>query len=231
VNSLKSLLLLTLCFNIIQATSAHADEQNKTVSPSQTAESTKTVEPINAEHRNARYISIAGGIFIPNEDGNISKPGLGNYANGYDVAISFGTKFNKYFTLESDLELYGSHTKHAIQSGGTSVTSTVTVFSTIISAIATLPLDSFDVFAGIGGGYYNDFMQTSSTTSGSSTAHSGAFGYQLLGGVDVNLSKRIAIRTEYKYVVNNPEFNFSTIGKHTVNFGGSIVNAGILFRY
>ena len=234
MNRFKILVLIALCLNFIQITLSWADELNQTAQPVSSSEIIQAKEPENAEKPLKGYIGINGGVFIPNNDGSNSQLGLKNFRNGYDVGLIVGTRFNKYFSLETNIDVYGADTKNAIQSGNSSLTSSVTIISTSISAIAILPLDNFDVFAGIGGGYYHNYTKDTSTTSGISTtssSNSACFGYQLLSGVDIKISKRFAVRVEYKHISDDPEFTVTGNTKRSINFGGSIVNGGILFKY
>jgi len=234
VNRFKLLLLLALSLNFIPQTSAHAEESGQTVPPAQSSETSPVKEPVKSEPFFRQYVGINGGGFIPNNDGSNSNLGLKNFGTGYDAGIFVGSRFNRYFALEAELDVYGANSKNPVLSGSESSTGEITVLATSLSAMGTLPLDYFQLFAGIGGNYYSDHMKNSTTSFGNTTiskATTRAFGYQLLSGVDINLSKRFALRVGYKYVVNKPEFNFVNIGKRTVNFGGSIVNGGIIFRY
>ncbi len=234
MNRFKILVLIALCLNFIQTTSVWADELNQTAQPVSSSEIIQANEPDNAEKPLKRYIGINGGVFIPNNDGSNSQLGLINFTNGYDVGFIVGTRFNKHFSLETNIDVYGADTKSAIRSGNSSITSTVTIIASSLSAIAILPLDNFDVFAGIGGGYYYNNIKETSTTSGISTtsrSNSACFGYQLLSGVDIKISKRFAVRAEYKYISDDPVFTVTGNTKRSINFGGSIVNGGILFRY
>ena len=230
-----TVILGVLIFNLSPISHALADEPVKIVQPALPTEAVQTKEQEKSDHFYKQYVGITGGLFIPNNDGSSSNLGLKNFENGYNVGLIVGGRYCKYFGLETNINVNSSDTKHPIQSGNKSLTGSVTIASTSIAAIGIIPQDNFELFGGVGGGIYYNQMKTSSTTSGITTKTSGLsqeFGYHFLGGINIDLTKRLALRIAYKYYVVKPEFkDIDTNANRIINFGGSTVDGGILFRY
>ncbi len=182
------------------------------------------------------YVSIKGGAFIPNKDGgaNDSDGGLVNFDSGYNFEASYGFRFNKYFALETGLGVYLTDTKETVRTSYSATNARIVVVPMTVSALVFLPLQKVDFFAGAGFGYYSAAYRTETSSAYGNVSTddtAGAFGYQVLGGIDFNFTPRFAIGGEVKYVQAKPEFTFPMSTNIKVNVGGTIINGGVKFRF
>jgi len=209
------IIAVSVCLSIVQSSVTHADD----------------TQPLKK-----MYVEIKGGIFSPNSDGNETSNdgGLKEFDSGFNFEGAFGARYNKYFALESGVGVYAADTKETIRTSVSATNGKVVVVPITISAIAILPIDIVDLFAGVGFGYYSSTLKfATATTSGNFNQEysAGALGYQLIGGIDINLTQHIAVGAEIKYFEAKPEFDLPLNTKVKVNVGGTIINGGFKFRF
>lgn len=175
---------------------------------------------VNEESVSKGYVALKAGQFKPNTDYGTTSSGLKNFDPGMNYEIAWGQKTNKYFAFDFGLGYYSVSAK----SGSGAKTS---VLDFTVSAIGILPISSVDLFAGLGGGVYSATLKSTGTD-----ATSGALGYQLLAGADINITKSIAIGGEVKYFQAKPEFKVVQTGeKVKINVGGTTYNGVLKYRF
>ena len=166
------------------------------------------------------YLAIKGGVFQPNTDLGTTDTGLKNFKSATNYEISGGFKASPYFALDAGLGYYST----ALKSGANGK---VNVLDVTLNAIGIIPISSVDLFAGAGfGTYFATIKDSANDTTGS------ALGYQLLGGVDINITDSIAIGGEVKYSKAKPEFEMlGSSSKIKINVGGTTYNGVLKFRF
>jgi opacity protein-like surface antigen len=203
---MKKIVLLTVVAGLFGANIAMASGDDGTA--------------VNEEPLKKGYFALKVGRFNPNTDYGSTTSGLKNFDSDMNYEVAFGSRGSKYFAFDLGLGYYTSP-------GKKSSVSKVSVYDATVSAIGILPISSVDLFAGIGAGvYYANLKDSINDTT------SGAFGYQFLGGADINITNSIAIGGEVKYSSAKPEYEIVGTGsKLKLNVGGTTYSGVIKFRY
>lgn len=166
------------------------------------------------------YVAIKVGQFKPNTDYGTTSSGLKNFDPGMNYEVAVGQKSSKYFAFDVGLGYYSVSAKN-----GSGAKTSVLDFT--VSALGILPISSVDLFAGIGGGVYSATLKAAGTD-----ATSEAFGYQLLAGADINITRSIALGGEVKYSQAKPEFKAVPSGqKVKINVGGTTYNGVLKYKF
>jgi len=115
------------------------------------------------------------------------------------------------------------------------------VFNAMVNLMVRYPGDVVQPYAGIGAGLSGGFarglnVQNSSMGTINENAADGAFAYQLIGGLRVNVSDRFFLFSEYKYFVANykweSEFPNGSAGpSFSLPFRTHIVAGGVGFHF
>jgi opacity protein-like surface antigen len=186
------------------------------------------------------YVAIKGGSFMPNRDSgdgtSSSTGGLVNFDSGFNFEVAAGSRMTENFAIEAGIGVYGTKLKDEV-GNRLSSTAAVAAIPITFSAIAIVPLKKVDLYAGAGIGLYTAALATSTATrygTIDTDYKSESFGYHVFCGIDLNLSSNVAIGAEYKYVNSEAEFTPDSdlySDKLTMQIGGSMVNAGLKFRF
>lgn len=187
------------------------------------------------------YVSVKGGLFLPNSD----MPGLKNFKKGYNFELAVGAKIHPNIAIEAAAGYYQTEIKDNFvdtyydyyNDAYYTTTPTVSAIPVTLTIKGIIPLGKVDLFAGAGAGYYytmleNKVKDLDGAVLGNldETYNASAFGYHFVGGVDFNITDSVAIGAEIKQVYVKPESDISGY-KQKVNMGGTIANAGVKFKF
>ena len=209
-----------------------------------------SAEPKAGEAKSELYVSIymqgsrpLNRPFRLQEDPFTNTDVQGGLGGGIKVGF-FPAFAGRYLGLETELSgLDGKVNAPTATSGG--VTRSANFRLQSINAMANLllryPGETIQPYIGIGaglsGGFARDLnLQHSTIGAVHENAADGAFAYQLLGGVRANVTDRVFLFTEYKYLVANYQWeselpNGSPGPSFTLNYRAHIVAGGIGFTF
>jgi len=136
--------------------------------------------PLNSKVANGAGAGIKAGVFLK-PLGNIVGLQLESFANGSAITFSSGTN------------------------PGSSARTNLWVFNSMFNLIFRYPGDDFLPYIGVGGGLSNGMLTNPNIPGRTDTDFEGCwtFGYQFLGGVEANLTTRLYLFSEYKYLAAN----------------------------
>lgn len=172
------------------------------------------------------YVGVRGGIFIPNSD---KEDGLGEFDTGYNIEAVFGYKVHRNFAIEGGLGRYSSDGEWS--EDGVTIDATASATPITLTAKGIMPVGSgkVELYGGGGLGYY--FAEAEAKFNGfSGSDDASALGFHLVGGVDFNVSDKVAIGAEVKWFSVKPEFEFNG-GEEEIKFGGAIINVGLKYIF
>lgn len=166
------------------------------------------------------YSLFKVGAFFPNDE----EKGLKGYDTGYNAEVAAGYRFNKNLAGELGIGYYSARS----WSGGYPKISAIPILATIKGV---LPLGKAELYLGAGPGYY--FAKYYYTSSSDTSASAGVLGYHVTGGVDYNLSKKLALGLEVKWFSVKADFGElgPVLGYTEVEFGGIITNLSLKYRF
>jgi opacity protein-like surface antigen len=136
--------------------------------------------PSDTRIANGVGAGIKGTVFLK-PLGNIVGIQLESFVNGSEITFSSAT------------------------SPGSTASTNLWVFNSMVNLIFRYPGDVFLPYIGIGGGLSNGMLTSANIPGRSDTDFEGSwtFGYQFLGGVEANLTARLYLFSEYKYLAAN----------------------------
>lgn len=177
------------------------------------------VKSVNEEMAK-KYIALKVGRFNPNADYGATNDRLNNFDSDMNYEVAFGSRKSKHFAFDFGFGYYSA-------SGKNVPVNKTSFYDATVTAIGILPISSVDLFAGIGAGVY--FAKLKAPCFEGNYL---AIGYQFLGGVDINITKNIAIGGEVKYSQAKPEYTMIQSGSiELINIVGTTYNGAVKFRY
>lgn len=184
------------------------------------------------------YLSVKGGSLFPNTD----TAGLNYFKTGYNVEVAVGTRIHRYLAIEAgagyfESEKNGSTSIISVDTFGnitrTDFTPKVSVIPITLTLKGVVPINMVDLFiGGGGGGYYAKYKNKLETNTFGWVfdGNGNAFGYHVVGGVDINISNSLAVGAEIKHIFVKPDFDFSEF-KEKIRLDGTIVNASLKYKF
>jgi len=192
------------------------------------------------------YWSFKLGCFLPNED----RDGLKDYNTAAGFTLALGHEFTRELAIEIGGEYYATELKDSrpyygddfydadtgdpISGVRVSYDNDVTVWVIPVTARFQFPLSNELIgFFGAGIGFYNARFESNETFrapgyvpfAGDSFSDTGScVGYHVVAGVDLAVSRNMAVGMEVKW--SSAEMNFEDQGYQTLdmNIGGTTVN-------
>ena len=215
-----------------------------------------TNNPIAAEKGNTGfYVGISGGYVIP-QTLTISDPDGGakymdeNLNNGYFLGIKSGwnTPFTKkimaleieYFYINDNLD-NGKIVSSPDHSGyHVTLDGTISMHALLFNVKARYPEGRFHPYGGFGLGYayfsFGDITERAYDGSGTDTwksASGGAFCWQLLAGLDFDITPNFGVGIGYKYFATKPTVGSKNSDEIYVDadYKASIVTVGLTYTF
>ena len=164
----------------------------------------------SAAGRLGNYLALKGGIYSPSASFNLDNIDVettfaGDTKTGFNGEIAFGRYVLPTFALEAGVGYFKG--KGSFDPGNLTLTSRQIDFNVIpvtVSAKALIPVGRVDPYAELGiGAYFTKFNvdDNLNTFSGSTT-----FGVHSGGGINVNVTEKVFLGVEGRYVWANPSF-------------------------
>jgi len=192
------------------------------------------------------YWSLKLGCFLPNED----RDGLKDYDTTAGIGVTFGHEFTREVAIEFGGEYYSTELKTSEPYYGDDVFDSdtgdpisgltvtrdndVTVWAIPITAKFQFPLSNeLTGFFGAGIGFYNARFEADETfrAPGYAPFYGGSFsdtgscvGYHVVAGVDLAVSRNMAVGMEVKWSAAEMDFEEDGYEAVDMNVGGTTVN-------
>ncbi|MGP8153553.1 MAG: outer membrane protein [Smithella sp.] len=199
------------------------------------------------------YVGIWGGYTISPDasSGNFNDWYYGGY-NNFDLDIqeawAFGVKFGytppplRYLSFEFEYSYLNPDINRSLlyqYGSGYVVDGDVKLNNFMFNVIAKYPLRRFHPYVGAGiGCTYSDVAATatqSSSGGGISSASAGkdytSFAWQLLTGVEIDITNNLSADIGYRYFATEFEFNNLPYGNNTIDYTTSMITLGLKFLF
>ncbi|HEY5996135.1 MAG TPA: porin family protein [Candidatus Deferrimicrobiaceae bacterium] len=141
-----------------------------------------TVFPAPAANAEGNYVVAKGGFYTPDSNG------LDGYGSGFAGEAAVGHEFAR--------NLAGEVGVGYIKADKSATSGKLSAVPVTVTALAKLPLDVVELYAGAGLGVYNAKFEETGIPSSSDTA----FGYHLTAGGRADLSRQLFVGAEFRYL-------------------------------
>lgn len=188
------------------------------------------------------YITLKSGAFFPTGDLDDD-----DFDDGFNGAVAFGHRFNRYFALEGEAGYFQTDTKDRGTVSSSGLTFTGRAVSDLfsiplrITALGVLPLaeDRFELFGGVGFGVYITHLdlKLDGNVTGPGGSVSGTVsdddtdvhvGGHFLAGANYNLSHNLFVGVEGRYQITDEAELF---GVDAFDLNGFTVTGNLGFRF
>lgn len=176
-----------------------------------------------AEDRKGGYIAIKPGAYFPTGDLEDR-----NFDNSFAGELTVGMYYNRNLALETNIGYFQTGASKSI--AGFREEDDVRVIPITATFKGVLPLNGFELTAGVGGGVYIAHLDIDGSTSRGSISkdeNDTVWGAHFVAGVNVDLSKKVFLGVEGKYIVTS-EADFSGA---KVDLNGVIVTGVVGYRF
>ena len=191
------------------------------------------------------YLSVKGGMFLPNGKGGGDSNGMKSFDTGFALDLAAGYRPAPYAALEVGTGFYSASGKDTFAVG---VNNTRTVDRTAygvpitLTAKGVLEFEKIVLSAGAGVGYYFGFISSDITNSDpaisptSESSHGGALGYQAVLDADFKVGEHWTIGAAFKWFSTRPELELTdpttlTKTKTKWEMGGSTISLGAKYSF
>jgi opacity protein-like surface antigen len=139
------------------------------------------------------------GLFA--QGGNPSDPRIANGAGAGIKAAVFPHYFGNIVGIGLETSGHGSEITFSPSHAGSSASTNLWVFSTMLNLTLRYPGKAFVPYIGVGGGYSSGVLTHANIPGRSDEDFEGswAFGSQFFGGLQGNVTEKIFLFSEYKY--------------------------------
>ncbi len=176
-----------------------------------------------AQDKKGGYILIKPGVYIP--QGDLKDK---DFDTGFSGELVVGNYYTPNLALEAGV---GYFRTEASKSGeGFNEEDDIWVVPVTVSFKGVLPFKGFELNAGGGGGiYFANINAKGNTSSGSfdNDGHAVAFGGHVLAGANVDITPKVILGVEGKYILTTGERLLGT----RVNLNGFMVTGVIGYRF
>jgi len=200
------------------------------------------------------YVGVSGGYVIP-QTMTISDPDSGSWIvdaplkNGYlgGVKVGWNTPFtNRILAVELEYNYIfgtGFDNEKIVNYGGImpiTMEADIQIHALLLNFKARYPEGRFHPYVGFGVGYaYFETGDATMRDPGGSVivtapgASGGAFAYQLLAGLDFDITPNLGVGIGYKYLASKPTIGSNVEGTFYANFDykASIVTLGLTYTF
>jgi outer membrane protein W len=176
-----------------------------------------------AQDKPSAYVTVKPGVYIPTSD--LENRGFDNNFTG---EIAVGTYYSPNFAIEAGVGYF--QTKASRNVSGLNLSDKMWVVPVTFTFKGVLPMKGFELTGGGGGGvYFANITEDGSTSSGSfsNDAHSTALGVHVEAGVNVDISPRIFLGAEGKYIFTTEA---DLLGSK-VDLDGAMVTGVVGYRF
>lgn len=196
------------------------------------------------------YLSVYGGLVQPNDaviTNNVSgETGKMFFRDSSSVGLKAGYWFlaqdESYSAgLQLDANAYQAHIKEFVTSDGivAPVTSNTDFVSLALNAVFRAEVENVRPYAGAGAGWYYLNIGAGSKpvpavgigSSGWTGGSDSTFGFQAFAGVDVPVSKSLALFMEYKFAMAKFSFSQKIYFPLDVDYQSSQLYAGVTYSF
>ena len=172
------------------------------------------------------YAVLKAGVYVPQHDD------LDDFDNGFNGEAAFGAYISENLALEVGIDWFKTD---STVSAGTTKTKvdieTLSVF--LLSLKGFYPIGNFEPYLFGGVGYYSvqgDISIKSPVSSGSGSDMVNALGWHLGLGANYNITPRIFVGAEAKYLWAEPELEMGS-KVNQVNIDGLLTTANVGYRF
>ena len=188
------------------------------------------------------YLSVRGGVFMPNSEKGDDYQGLSYFDTGYNIDVAIGYRPVSYAAIEVGTGFYSAE--------GTINRQDYTIDRTLSGVPITLTVKGIQEFdrltlsAGAGVGLYQGFMDNKISYSDGSPGvdesnHGTAVGYQAVFDADFKVNDHWAVGVNFKWFSARPEIELDTVDqygettttKEKWEIGGTTVNLGVKYNF
>lgn len=141
-----------------------------------------TVFLVPAANAEGNYVVAKGGFYTPDSND------LDGYDSGFAGEAALGHEFARNFAGEVGVGY--------IKADRSATSGKLSAIPVTVTALAKLPLDVVELYAGAGLGAYHAKLEAAGSASSSDTA----FGYHLTAGGRADLSQQLFVGAEFRYL-------------------------------
>ena len=172
-----------------------------------------------AQDRKGGYIAIKPGAYFPTGDLEDR-----DFDSSFAGELTVGTYYNRNLALEAGIGYFQTGATKRI--AGFKEEDDVRVIPVTITIKGVLPLNGFELTAGVGGGVYFAHLDVDGTNV-SKDENDAVWGAQFVAGANVDISKKVFLGVEGKYIVTS-EADFSGA---KVNLNGCTLTGVVGYRF
>ena len=173
------------------------------------------------------YAVLKAGVYVPQHDD------LDDFDNGFNGEAAFGAYISENLALEIGIDRF--KTDSTVSAGTTKTKVEIETMSVLLLSLKGFyPIGNFEPYLFGGAGYYSvqadlDIKDPGFSGSGSDTVN--ALGWHLGLGANYNITPRIFVGAEAKYLWAEPELEMGTNKVNQVNIDGLITTANVGYRF
>lgn len=172
------------------------------------------------------YAVLKAGVFMPQHDD------LDGFDDAFNGEAAFGAYIDKNLALEIGIDWF--KTDSTVSAGTTRTKVEIETMSVILLSLKGFyPIGIFEPYIFGGVGYYSvqgDIRIKSPTSSGKGSDIVNALGWHLGLGANFNITPRLFVGAEAKYLWAEPELEMGS-KVNQVNIDGLITTANVGFRF
>ena len=173
------------------------------------------------------YAVLKAGVYVPQHDD------LDGFDDVFNGEAAFGAYISENLALEIGIDRF--KTDSTVSAGTTKTKVEIETMSVLLLSLKGFyPIGNFEPYLFGGVGYYSvqgDISIKSPVSSGSGSDMVNALGWHLGLGANYNITPRIFVGAEAKYLWAEPELEMGTNKVNQVNIDGLITTANVGYRF
>jgi outer membrane protein W len=187
------------------------------------------------------YLSVKGGVFLPNGRDSGDYKGFKYFDTGYNVDVAVGYRPESYAALEVGTGFYTA--AGTVRTQDFTIDRTAYGIPVTLTAKGILEFTKLVLSAGAGLGYYQGFIENnisfaSAVPPVNETNHGGALGYQAVLDADLKMSDRWLVGANFKWFSARPSIELKNVQNNQVvttkdkwEIGGTVINVGMKYLF
>lgn len=188
------------------------------------------------------YLSVRGGVFMPNSEKGDDYQGLSYFDTGYNIELAVGYRPVSYAAIEVGTGFFSASGE--ITKQDYSIDRTLYGVPITLTVKGIQEFDRLTLSAGAGVGLYQGFMDNEisfQNTPVDESNHGTAVGYQAVFDADFKINDNWSAGANFKWFSARPEIEMTTVSedgtriisdtKEKWEIGGTTVNLGLKYQF